>query len=156
MKQTIRTFALGLLTATTALGVTYYMEEPSSEPHQKQLTLEDMMTEVEKQGYAVLSNQELTALENDSSPREAPKNSEKEDEEIPETEKVYVYSLDIVQGTTSDDISRKLAQAGIIEKASELEQYMAVNDYSRFIQVGQATIDSDMTLNEIAKAITSK
>ena len=78
------------------------------------------------------------------------------DQDNPETEKVYVYSLDIVQGTTSDDISRKLAEAGIIEQASDLEQYMSVNDYSRFIQVGQATINSDMSLNQIAKAITSK
>lgn len=154
MKQTIRTFALGLLTATTVLGVTYFMEAPSPETS-KPLTIEEMMAEVERRGYEVLSNQEFAALQSEPTPRDAPETTEK-DQDNPETEKVYVYSLDIVQGTTSDDISRKLAEAGIIEQASDLEQYMSVNDYSRFIQVGQATINSDMSLNQIAKAITSK
>lgn len=154
MKQTIRTFALGLLTATTVLGVTYFMEAPSPETS-KPLTIEEMMAEVERRGYEVLSNQEFAALQSEPTPSDTSETTEK-DQDNPETEKVYVYSLDIVQGTTSDDISRKLAEAGIIEQASDLEQYMSVNDYSRFIQVGQATINSDMSLNQIAKAITSK
>ena len=73
MKQTIRTFALGLLTATTVLGVTYFMEAPSPETS-KPLTIEEMMAEVERRGYEVLSNQEFAALQSEPTPSDTLRN----------------------------------------------------------------------------------
>ncbi|MCA0970077.1 hypothetical protein LCM20_05730 [Halobacillus litoralis] len=155
MKHTVRSFSLGLLTATTILGITYYLEEPElpapAEPVDAMGT-EEMIQQIEEDGYRVLTQQDVQSLKEPSQPEP----SEPDQHQADQVQEIYVYTLDIVPGTTSEDISQKLANAGLIDEAETLEQYMVVNDYSRFIQVGQATIRSDMTLSEMAQAITSK
>lgn len=156
MKPFIRSFSLGLFIAASLLGATYYLHPTSpsiASVSEEELNMEDMVAKIENEGYHVLTNEELDSLKKQNSTNDQEKAKSSKESHV---EKIYVYSLDIVPGTTTEDISKKLENAGIIEEANELEQYMAVNDYSRFIQVGQATIDSNMSLSSIAKAITSK
>ncbi|WP_079479660.1 endolytic transglycosylase MltG [Halobacillus salinus] len=151
MKHLLRSFSLGLFVATVLLGGTLYLQPQEAETSlaKKGGDTKDMIAHVESSGYHVLSNEEFESLNQKKKDKEAAPDESN-------IEKVFVYSLDIVSGTTTEDISKKLEEAGVIDQASELEQYMSLNDYSRFIQVGQATVNSDMSLNEIAKAITSK
>lgn len=150
MKQLIRTFSLGLMTATLIAGATYlyFPESTSQEP--EALSSKEMIMQLENEGYHVLDEDEYTAHT---------KAVEKKAEESSENEQpasITSYAIDIVSGSTSPDISQKLEKANIIESASEFDQFMKEKEYSRYIQIGQVTLTSDMSYEEIAEAITSK
>ncbi|RWZ60070.1 hypothetical protein EQV77_01905 [Halobacillus fulvus] len=149
MKQTIRSFAVGLFTSSLILGVAFYLEEPE-ETTSQELTPEEMKETIEGQGYYVLEQDQYDSLLNLKDQDQEP---EKEEGKAQET---FIYTLDIVSGTTTPDIADRLESAGIIENGQEFEEVMEDGDYSRFIQLGEATVSSKMNLTEIAEAITSK
>ncbi|QAS54185.1 endolytic transglycosylase MltG [Halobacillus litoralis] len=148
MKHLIRSYSIGLLTAAIVVGITYWnSEEPSVEVKEKSLGTEKMISQLEEDGYHVVSNEEWEAQQQTTA-----RSSDKEKEKSTHV----TFSIDIVSGTNSTEISQKLQQANIIDDANAFETFMKENDYSRFIQIGQATLNSGMTHQEIAEAITSK
>ncbi|KHE67283.1 endolytic transglycosylase MltG [Halobacillus sp. BBL2006] len=151
MKQTVRSFALGLLTATIILGFFYWTDSDTKQTQSKPMSQSEMIHTLEESGYHIFDDDELRQIsaENNES-KESQK--EKETTEIPPTS----YAIDVVKGTTSKEISLKLEEAGVIEKAEEFDQYIKENQLSRYIQIGQVTLNSTMTFKEIAEAITSQ
>ncbi|MGP4061704.1 hypothetical protein [Halobacillus sp. H74] len=148
MKHLIRSYSIGLLTAAIVVGITYWnSEEPSVEVKEKSPGTEEMISQLEEDGYHVVSNEEWEAQQQTTA-----SSSDKEKEKST----LVTFSIDIVSGTNSTEISQKLQQANIIDDANAFETFMKENDYSRFIQIGQATLNSEMTHQEIAEAITSK
>lgn len=148
MKQWIQAFSIGLLTSTAVLGITYLnTESPEAEVIKESMSEQDMMDQLEQSGYRVLSNEEWAAV-NTESP--SPQKSD------PPSSQGTTYSIDITEGTATPEIAEKLVDAGIIEDADAFTSFMEERDYSRYIQIGQATVTSSMTLQEIAEAVTSK
>ncbi|MGR9049361.1 hypothetical protein ACQ4XT_12120 [Halobacillus faecis] len=149
MKQWIRSYALGLLTAVIVFAISYWnTETTSSTGVEMENSTEELIEQLESKGYQAITMDEWKTLkENDNRQSQTPP---------PVEEPITTFSIDVVPGTTTDDISDKLIQAQIIEDAAEFESFMKENDYSRYIQIGQATLNSDMSLQEIAEAITSK
>ncbi|MYL71926.1 hypothetical protein GLW00_13750 [Halobacillus litoralis] len=149
MKQWIRSYSLGLLTAVIVFAISYWnIEAASSTAAEKEYTADEMIEKLQSEGYRTLTMDEWKALkESDNRESSTP---------TPVEEPVTTFSIDIVSGTTTDDISEKLIQANIIKDANEFESFMKDNDYSRYIQIGQATLNSGMSHQEIAEAITSK
>lgn len=148
MKHLIRSYSIGLLTAAIVVGITYWnSEEPSVEVKEKSPGTEEMISQLEEDGYHVVSNEEWEAQQQTTA-----SSSDKEKEKST----LVTFSIDIVSGTNSTEISQKLQQANIIDDANAFETFMKENDYSRFIQIGQTTLNSEMTHQEIAEAITSK
>ncbi|WLR46262.1 hypothetical protein LC065_11725 [Halobacillus litoralis] len=149
MKQWIRSYALGLLTAVIVLAIVYWnTETTSSTVVEMEYSTEELIEQLESKGYQALTMDEWKTLkENDHRQSQTP---------TPVEKPITTFSIDVVSGTTTDDISAKLIQANIIEDAAEFESFMKENDYSRYIQIGQATLNSEMSLQEIAEAITSK
>lgn len=64
---------------------------------------------------------------------------------------VYIY-----EGVSLYDIGKQAEDAGIIENSRELELYLAKPEYSRSIQKGQFELNSNMTIEEMAKILTGK
>lgn len=150
MKHTVRSYALGLLTAAAVIAITYWnTNSPSTEIVEKEMSKEQMISQLEDEGYRIITTEEWDAV------TENKKNKDSEAQEDTQPN-MTTFSIDIVSGTTTDEISEKLVQAGIIKDARAFETFMKENDYSRYIQIGQATLNSEMTLKEIAAAITSK
>ncbi|WP_226583044.1 hypothetical protein [Halobacillus litoralis] len=148
MKQWIQSYSLGLITATACLAITYWNTESQEAVNvPTPLTEEEMISKVEEKGYRIVTNEEWAAL-----------NAEGKIEEEPASpvSRPITLSMDISPGTTTPEISRKLLETNIIEDAESFESYMEDHEYSRYIQIGQATLTSDMSFKQIAEAITSK
>ncbi|CDQ18004.1 hypothetical protein SAMN05192559_102259 [Halobacillus karajensis] len=148
MKPWIRSYALGLFTAALVFAITYWNTgAPGPEVVEKKYEVEEMITHLEQEGYRAVTNEEWNAVQSSSRERE---NIE------PTVNPTTTFSLDIIPGTTTDTISKKLVRANIIENADEFKAFMEKNDYSRYIQIGQTTLHSGMSHEEIAETITSK
>lgn len=148
MKPWIRTYALGLITAAVAMAIAFWNTEPSvTEVVEEEMSEEDMISKLEQQGYQVVTKEEWQDFQ---SKQESADDSKKRETSV------NTFSTDIAPGATMDKISQKLIQANIIEDAEAFEIFMEENDYSRYIQIGQVTLTSDMSHKEIAEAITSK
>lgn len=148
MKQWIQAFSIGLLTSTAVLGITYWnTESPEAEVITESMSEQDMMDDLEQSGYRVLSNEEWAAVkaENPSTQKAEPSSSGE-----------TTYTIDIAEGTTTPEIGEKLVDAGIIEDADDFTAFMEDGGYSRYIQIGQATVKSTMSFEEMAGAMTSK
>ena len=57
--------------------------------------------------------------------------------------------------SASSSISDELEQIGIIDDANTFEDYLATNDFSNKIKIGEYMLDSSMSHNNIAKIITN-
>jgi hypothetical protein len=148
MKPWIRTYSLGLITAAIAMAIAFWNTEPAvTEVVEEQMNEENMISQLEQQGYQVVTNDEWQAAQSTQEPVS---------DSIETETSMNTFSIDIVPGATTDKISQKLIQANIIEDVEAFESFMQENDYSRYIQIGQATLNSEMTHKEIAEAITSK
>lgn len=146
MKPWIRTYALGLITAAAAMAIAFWNTDTSvSEVVQKEMNEEDMIAQLEQEGYQVVTKEEWQGAQ-----------SKKEPVDTSNEEQTSTFSIDIVPGTTTGEISEKLLTANIIENGDEFEAFMEENNYNRYIQIGQTTLNSEMSHQEIAQAITSK
>lgn len=72
-----------------------------------------------------------------------------------ENDDVIETTISVFRGNTAYDISRKLQDEGIIDNALQFELFLANGEYSRRIQIGEFTVSSDMTEEELAKALTT-
>ncbi|ELK46211.1 hypothetical protein QRD89_11745 [Halobacillus sp. ACCC02827] len=147
MKTSLRAFSLGLMTSALILaGFLWITDEPVKKVESRQLPAkEEMISQLEDDGYAVMTSDERAALTAEQ-PVEAAK---------PDTA-VHTFSLDITAGTTLPDIIEKLARTNILQDPDALSDYMEENDYSRYIRQGTVTVNSNMSMEEIAEAISTK
>ena len=72
-----------------------------------------------------------------------------------ENDDVIETTISVFRGNTAYDISRKLQDEGIIDNALQFELFLANGEYSRRIQIGEFTVSSDMTEEELAEALTT-
>ncbi|MYL33465.1 hypothetical protein GLW08_09225 [Pontibacillus yanchengensis] len=166
MKHAVRAYALGIFTATSLLTIVYFQSGEANESSQpKPITKEKASNYLEKKGYHILSNSEYQSLQetteepkkskksNQSTSTKEEQNSENNTASSPEKE---LLTLTINQGMYSKSISRKLNEMGLVEDTKAFNQYLEMNDFSRYIQVGSYELKKDMTYEEIANAITNK
>ncbi|MFK4997954.1 hypothetical protein ACI2OX_12505 [Bacillus sp. N9] len=115
--NSIRSFAIGLLVATSMCGAAYFLspKEIKSEPTVEKLTEAEMKSKLAAKGYKILTeeewNEQLAANEKVEEPEE-----EEVKEEKTETV-VYRTILTISTGMTSIDVGRALEKANIIDSA---------------------------------------
>lgn len=83
------------------------------------------------------------------------KEEEKEDSGKKEEKKVYKYTLKVEPNMLSNEVSKLLEDNKIIKNAGDFAKYLEDNDYSRFIQLGDHKLTSDMSHYEIAEKITA-
>ncbi|MCR6110438.1 endolytic transglycosylase MltG [Bacillus sp. A301a_S52] len=83
-------------------------------------------------------------------------NEVNEDESVIEADPLYISILSIEQGMTSKDISHKLETLNIVKSAQEFEAALSDRGVAQQLQIGDYTLDSTMTLDEIIDLITSQ
>ncbi|GAB3795499.1 hypothetical protein [Virgibacillus kimchii] len=183
MKQTVRSFSIGLLTAGIVMLVGFYFFD-SGTGQTKELTVEEMVPLVEEEGYRIISEQDYISLsvgnnepaeeegeeaneESNDEAEEADESAEEEEntednnsngdsgeEENEEEEEITTYTLNIESGMTTSEFSSLLEENDIIEDAGEFNQYIEDEDYSLRVQIGEFELTSDMSMYEIAEEIT--
>ncbi|MCI9204460.1 MAG: endolytic transglycosylase MltG, partial [Lachnospiraceae bacterium] len=62
--------------------------------------------------------------------------------------------IEVVSGDSSVTVCKKLAQAGLVESASEYDSYLCGNGYDKSIRAGVFEIPVDAGEKEIAEIIT--
>ncbi|WP_068671879.1 hypothetical protein [Oceanobacillus sp. Castelsardo] len=180
MKQLVRYFSLGLLTAgIIMLGVVLI----SDNNKQSELSAEELIPILENEGYHVLSNNEYIAMsvnpnenkakqDSDNETKKNPdnkdskeKNESKDNEkEAKETDKEQAkkdekedknksYVLNVKSGMPTSSISTILEENGIIDNASEFTKYLEKHEYSLKVKAKKTEVTSDMSYYELAQAL---
>ncbi|MBM7584680.1 hypothetical protein JOC86_001217 [Bacillus pakistanensis] len=164
-KQSTRSIAFGLFLAGLILFVyqQFFYE----------IDAKESIALLEKEGYTVLSEKEAKANEKQIAQlqeqlAQAPKQEEKTEEKTDtkkepnqkqetvkkEEPKVYQAVLSITSGMNIVQISDKLAASKIIKSSDEMSDYLADKHYAEQIKIGEYEVNSEMTIDQIAKIIT--
>lgn len=184
MKWPVRYFAIGLLTASLLLLISYHFLKP--EETQEVDTHEEMILALEDEGYRVITESEyieLTVAKNKMNDQEE-QQEEKEDKENKEDkeekketnkesneknndekkdkkndkekQKKVTYTLKVKENMLPSTISEVLEENKIIDDALKFSKFLEDNDYSPYIQIGEFKLTSDMSMEEVAKTLTNK
>ena len=71
-------------------------------------------------------------------------------------DEVGTINIQIVRGDSSDNVSRRLAEAGLVDNAINYDSFLCRNGYDKKIQTGSYEIPANATEEEIARMITSR
>lgn len=196
MKQPIRYFAFGLLTASILLMIIFMFSDYTKS---EDLSVDEMIEKIEEEGFRVLTNTEYisysvykdeqkkaseeeekkiakadkekdtdkTKKEDKKDPSEnkdKEKSDDQKNEDASENEegvqkeerKTYKYTLVIEPNMLGDQVSKRLEEKKIIDDARKFYDYLEEKGYSRYIQIGEFNLSSDMTYYEIAETIAHK
>ena len=82
-------------------------------------------------------------------PSETPTPTEEPTQTIEE-----IVVVEIVKGDSSDTVSKRLEEIGLVEDAKTYNRYLCNNGYDRKLNIGSYKITKGMSYEEIAKIIT--
>jgi|SRR5699024_5325876 len=161
MKQPIRYFSIGLLTASVILLLTFYFFDNST-ASTEDLPVEEMIEAIKADGYHVVTEKEYIALsvndEEDNKANNQKENKVKNEEDTDEMQEKQsdkkTYTINIKSGMLPSEISEILAENDIIKDADKFDQYLEKEDYSQYIQLGKHKLNSEMNTKEVAEALT--
>lgn len=162
MKQSIRYFSIGLLTASSIILILiYFIGFQDKDPVKP--SLEELTAAVEDEGHYVINESEYISLSvNKEQVSEAPADKpEEETEEEPEEDvsddtgesEIKTYTLKVEPNMLGPTISQLLADNGIIDDADAFSQYLEKKNYAPYIQLGEHELTSNMNHFEIAEEI---
>lgn len=183
MKQPIRYFAIGLLTATLISLFTFlFFYDPSSDA--TELSIDELITEIENEGYYVLTESEYISYavqkdqlnendeneeeedgaedndndvdennEEENDPSDEDNDTEDNEDNAEETEEVITYTLVVEPNMLGPTVSELLAENNIIDDANAFNRYLEEEGYAPYIQIGEHELTSDMSFYEIAETI---
>ena len=117
-----------------------------------QLSSEEMMENLKKQGFVILEETEYNILleAKEEAARETGKPLLDEEYEEP----VHYSYLVIKRGMTSSEVASLLEQAKIIENKDDFNDYLREHKLTTSIQTGEYLLNSGMTFAEITDKIT--
>lgn len=163
--NSLRSFASGMIIATSIFTAVYYFQPLFNKQGQKivendTVTDEEVQAYLNNKGYISIPEQTYDELVATSKEYEAIKNhTQKPPEPTPpqvkETEK-KTYTLTVKSGMDSIQIANLLEDSGIVDSGKKFEQFLTKNDWTRSIQVGTYKLSSSMSYEEIGKIITRK
>ncbi|MGM9951638.1 MAG: hypothetical protein ACI33P_15995 [Lysinibacillus sp.] len=161
MKKLLRGIGIGLFLA----GALFTLLDVSNEPLTEERTgaLEEEVAELQRR--LAEANEEMASLKEAASPTEkaeegqgettdeqaAPANQAETGESKAVSGTIYIY-----EGVSPYDIGKQAEDAGIIANSRELELFLSKPEYARSIQKGQFDLNSDMSIEEMAKTLTGK
>ncbi|UOQ93742.1 hypothetical protein MUO14_01715 [Halobacillus shinanisalinarum] len=151
MKQTVRSFSVGLMAATLILSIFYWMEPDEVSSDVSQLSEKDMFQKLEDKGYNILTDEQLESMA-------APKATSNNEENTPTNQSNHEpksITLEIESGMSSTDISEILYEQEMIEDAKAFDQYIREEGHSRYIQIGEFEVNEKMSKQQMADVITS-
>ncbi|GAA0482450.1 hypothetical protein GCM10008986_04150 [Salinibacillus aidingensis] len=167
MKYILRSFALGILTATVLIGVIYFAGDSSSANEEAALTTEKATTYLENEGLHVVEQkkwkqlnqtladqqEQLEIVNNIDNPA---KDDEKTNKDSKEKNKNRItVTIDIESGMATSEVANLLKEKQMIDNAGEFESYLAEHGYEKAVQIGSFEVHSDMDFYQIAETITN-
>lgn len=163
MKQLIRAFSIGLFTSSILLFIVFYFLTDNGK-QTKNISTEEMITAIKADGYRVVTEEEYIAIavnketkpveENKPKPEVQEQVPKQPDKVSPEVNQPKTYTLTIVSGMPTSEISEQLQKNGIIDDPIAFNTYLEENKYSKNIQLGTFEVNNGMSNYEIAIAIT--
>lgn len=178
MKQPIRFFSIGLISAGIIMLLVITLIDKPETNIQDNMSVEQMIDSISDEGYHVLSSSEYITLaaKNDETPKEEneePKNTEGSEDKNPEVNEnedennesneqeeqeneVFKYTLKIEPNMLGPEISKKLANNNIIEDDEEFNRFLEKEGYASYIQLGEFELNSEMSHTDIANTIAKK
>src|SRR5690625_2956319 len=184
MRQPLRFFAVGLLVASILL-YGYYFFFVSSNVEETEMETDELIAQVEDEGYRVISEDEYLSYtflkqqeeeekkddekdkketEKDKSKEEdkdkekddkKEENEKEEDEQEDNNNEVKEHTFTTSDNVVSQDVADELIDNGIIDDRQAFLDYLNDNDYSSYVQIGTFTVSSDMSFKELAEIITT-
>ncbi|MFC4320779.1 MltG/YceG/YrrL family protein [Litchfieldia salsa] len=152
-RNSLRTFAAGILLATSILAGLYFFQDKEEIPPvvtdedvKEYLSTRDDIVLIEKEEY-----EELVQFKEKAN--EKPVEEEQVQESV-EEKVITKYTLEIQSGMNSLEIARLLESVGIITDATQLNNYILEQNLAGKIQIGSYQLTSDMTPQQIADIIT--
>src|SRR5699024_9621179 len=181
MKQSIRFFSIGLLTASIVL-LGFYFLFGNSKASSKDVPLEEMIEEIESTGHRVVTEKEFIAytinneekeVDKEDSAKEkkessdkkeikktddkADKKEDKDKKDKKDNDKKVKETIKKDDGVVTQEIADKLVDKNINKDKDKQEflDYLDDNDYSPYIQIGKFKVDSEMSMKELAETFTT-
>ncbi|KFL15925.1 aminodeoxychorismate lyase [Geobacillus stearothermophilus] len=139
-KRTMRAFALGLLVATSFIGVSYYHSAPDAP------TEAEVQAFLEQRGLVAIAKSEYDQLRRD-------RQTSAEQPAAQPAKTVYIYRLVIQKGDTPETFAKELEAAGIIQSARTFREYLQQHGLTRSIRPGAYNVRSDMDYAAIGRLI---
>ena len=97
---------------------------------------------------------ETTNPDGATEPAETAEPEETPNAPVTEEERGDMVTIVIKSGESSVSVSKSLAEAGLVESASDYDRYLCQNGYDKKIRVGTYEIQAGASEEEIAKIIT--
>ncbi|SLL32665.1 YceG-like family [Mycobacteroides abscessus subsp. abscessus] len=159
-KQSLRSFAIGMLLSASMLGSYYFYQESKSQ-EQFSINVPDATTFLQKEGFIILSDSEYNDMQKtieqskqDQAKSDVEANEKKQEESKEEKQEIYSYTLKVKSGMSISSIAELLYENKIIKDPKNLETYLIDNDYHKKIQVGSFRLTSEMSNKKIAEKLT--
>jgi cell division protein YceG involved in septum cleavage len=156
MKANImRSFAMGILLASSVCGAVYFLGSDSkgaeSTKTNEKISNEEMKKTLTSEGYVVLTEAELQDQLAAVQVNKEDKENNKDAEKI-----VYRTMLTITSGMTSIDVGQALERAQIIKSGKEFFNAVERKGLSKGLRPGTYEVQSDMTMDQIIAMIYKK
>lgn len=183
MKQPLRYFSIGLLTATVILVIVFLLINNTGDNKNK-MTTDEMIDALKEDGYRVLTDSDYMTLAlsgeqteeeedadadaeaedkeeaDDESSEESSDEKEESDEDDAEdadeeSDKI-TYTINIKENMYVPEVTKLLEEKKIISDADKFTKYLEDEGFAEYIQLGKHDVDNKMSERELAKAITNK
>lgn len=178
MKQPIRYFSIGLLTASLIILIFISFFEKDN-GNVSESTVDEMIDTLKDDGYHVLSSSEYITLsvateqkddETDKDEKDSNTKNEEDENDLEKEDKseentddteavepeVHQYKLKIKENMLGPTVSQLLKENNIIDDVDEFNRYLEKEGYAPYLQLGEHDVSSDMSHFEIAEEIARK
>ncbi|MFI8576475.1 hypothetical protein [Rossellomorea aquimaris] len=157
--NSLRSFAAGLLIATTSIGAVYMFGPSEAESTAKvetvkteKLSEEEMVKQLTSNGFVIHTeaewNKQLSAMTEKQEEKAEDKKEEKTDDKV-----VYKTILTVSTGMTSIDVGNALENANIIKSGLDFYKEVEKRGLENDLRPGTFEVESGMTTDEIISTI---
>ncbi|MEM5015671.1 hypothetical protein WKH31_05200 [Metabacillus indicus] len=154
-RKGFQSFAAGMILSTSVLAATHFFGENNDKATvtvNREVTENDIKEYLIKNGQTAVDTKEYDELIafKEKALIEKQKQAEKPAEEKHQQEN---YTLKIVDGMATSDVSRILEQEGVIESASEFNDFVINGNYHTKVRMGTFQLKKGMSFSEIVNVL---
>ncbi|MGM7701994.1 hypothetical protein ACSVDE_09705 [Pseudalkalibacillus sp. Hm43] len=155
----LRGFGAGLIVAAGILALVHYQGSDNQEVKaegSESITYEEVKTYLKNEGLVAVEEAQFEQLQAAQTGEKKPSEDTKEkSEEEAKEEQVHSTTLVIQKGTSTGEVTNFLENQKIIKSSDELLNYLRSNNMESKVRFGNYEVNSNMSIAEIAKTITS-
>ncbi|MFY0757569.1 hypothetical protein AB1K32_01650 [Metabacillus dongyingensis] len=154
-KKGLQSFAAGMILSTSVLAATYFISnsnEKTAAPVNNEVSENDIKEFLIKSGQTAIDTKEYDELIafKETTLIEKQKQAEAPLEEKPQNEK---YTLKIVEGMNTGDVSDILEQEGVIASAKDFNKFVINGNYHTKVRMGTFELTKGMSFSEIVNVL---